>query len=79
MGIKEVMHCDVFGTTRNVQQVKVAVWTVHADCDTVIHEAEVDLSERALTRLLGFIRRGTTPTKSVANESQPVESGASEQ
>lgn len=57
MATKEVRVCDVFGTHKDVNAVKVLV--CNGD-DEVLLERSVDLSPRAVERLLKKVAQGTT-------------------
>ena len=57
MAVKEVMQCDVFGTCKDVMNYSVSVVDAAGEFDT---EYKVDLSPKALNRLLRFIERGVT-------------------
>ncbi len=56
-------QCDVFGTLNNVRSFRIKVLEASEDSDgyVAMRSFDVDMSPRALARLVKFIDRGTTP------------------
>lgn len=75
MVIMEKRVCDVFGTTKGVDQYCVKVYRVGVDPEGLRERfaEQVDLSPRGLIRLDKFIRRGMTAPSS--SESTAEEGG----
>lgn len=61
MSIVNVKKCDVYGTAKNVRTYQLVVTMNDTDGDPeMVTDKSVDLSDRALTRLLAFIERGAS-------------------
>lgn len=63
---KKMRVCDVYGTTKDVEQYHVTLARIDGGGDVPGITQELDLSPRALKRLKAFIDRGTKPTKANA-------------
>jgi hypothetical protein len=69
--MKQVMVCDVYGTTRGVRHVKVIIQGGDA-VQELEQEWVGDLSERAIERLCGFVARGMSKPGRPAPDEAPV-------
>lgn len=59
MSTEQVTRCDVFGSLKDVNHYKITI--DKASYPEPIRTFELDLSERALARLIKKIESGTTP------------------
>jgi hypothetical protein len=67
MAIEERRVCDVFGTTNDVNRIRIDVVRMFSDgIEDPVFSDEVDLSSRAEKRLLRFIKRGLPARKETA-------------
>lgn len=61
MSIKPTRICDVFGSTKGVENYRVVISRTGDTEQGDAFEAELDMCQRALKRLIRFIERGSAP------------------